>query len=94
MKDKSLKKHLPYLLLCSAVFGLVNGLFILKTNQFGELLGSIISSILLYSGLSLLIIRIVKWLSKDSNWDSKATTQVWILQIILIGLVVYGSFCV
>lgn len=92
MKDKSLIKNLPYMLLCSATFGLINGIFILNTNQFGELAGAIIFSLLAYSGLSLLIVRIVKWLSKDSRWDKKATIQVWIIQLILIGIVSYGSF--
>lgn len=94
MKDKSLKKHLPYMLLCSASFGLINGLFILKTNQVAELIGAITFAILAYSGLSLLIVRIVKWLRKDSRCDNKATIQVWIIQLILIVLVGYGSFCI
>jgi hypothetical protein len=95
--DKSLSKNLPFLLLLSSVTGIILGFGNLDfsgspSGFMGGFIGLVISGTVLYTGLPLLIVRIVKWFSKNKRWDKKSTQLVWIIQGILMYLVLYGNF--
>ena len=91
-RDNSLLKNYPYMLLLSFVAGLIINRVDLPLNNADELVGRIFGSILIFTGIPLLIVRIVKWLSSNKHWNKKATKSAWIIQLILTFMSVYGSF--
>jgi uncharacterized membrane protein YidH (DUF202 family) len=91
MKEQTFKMNLLFMLLAAAFVGLISNRDISGMSSH-ELVGAILAYIVILTGVSLLISRIIKWFSKDKKWDSGATRTAWTIQIVLSVLLLFGTF--
>ena len=88
--DKPLLKNLPFMIIAPTLLTL----FRIPQHQpqsFAFILGYFLGYLAMLTGLPILIVRIAKWLSKNKNWDEKATKTVWIIHAIIVILPLIGT---
>ena len=87
--DKPLLKNLPFMIIAPTLLGIYH-LSQHQSQNISYIIGYFLGHLIILMGLPLLVVRIVKWLSKNKRWDKKATKAVWYIHLAFVLLSLIG----